>query len=303
MSLLFTELAGRNFFLFLCFVEGFCGLTTNFLYRKFVVTLPIYLLVGVTMKPISIQLYTLRPNVYPEGADLPSVLRTVADIGYMGVEFAGLHGYDPREIRKVLDDLGLKCSGSHCGIPTKDNVAKIADTELALGNTKCIGGFGPDQLRTLDDCKQAAAKMMEAVELLKPYGMTLGFHNHWWEFEQKFDDGRTAYDVLMDEAPEVFSELDTYWTAWGKVDPASILEKYGSRIPLLHIKDGNLEQPHPHLAVGDGKMDFHSIVKAMNHDIVEWLVVELDAYNGPMIEAVRKSYEYLTREGLALGSR
>lgn len=255
------------------------------------------------MKPISIQLYTLRPDVYPEGVDLPGVLRTVAEIGYKGVEFAGLHGYDPKEVRSVLDDLGLKCSSSHCGIPTKDTVAKIAETELVLGNTKCIGGFGPDDLKTLDGCKAAAERLMQAAELLKGYGMQCGFHNHWWEFEQKFEDGRTAYDVLMEEAPAVFSELDTYWTAWGKTDPVDVLKRYGSRIPLLHIKDGMLEQAHPHLAVGDGKMDFPTIVGAMDNNVVEWLIVELDAYNGPMLEAVKRSYEYLTKNGLAVGNK
>lgn len=255
------------------------------------------------MKPISIQLYTLRKDVHPDGDDLPKVLRTVAEIGYKGVEFAGLHGHDPKEIRKVMDDLGIKCSSSHCGIPTKDNVHQIAEQELALGNTRAIGGFGGDQLQTLDACKQAADRLQQAVELLKPYGMTCGIHNHWWEFDHTIEDGRCPYDVLMEEVPGMFSELDTYWAAWGKADPVEILKKYGKRIPLLHIKDGTLEQAHPHLAVGDGKMDFPAIADAMDDTVVEWLVVELDAFDGTMLDAVKRSYEYLTSSGLASGNK
>ena len=56
------------------------------------------------MAPISVQLYTLRDEA---AKDFFGVLKTVADIGYTGVEFAGLHGKSAAEVRKVIDDLGL----------------------------------------------------------------------------------------------------------------------------------------------------------------------------------------------------
>lgn len=254
------------------------------------------------MKPISIQLYTVRPDVYPEAKDhFPGVLRTIAEIGYKGVEFAGLFGHDPKEIRGILDDLGMKTSSSHAGVPTPENVQQIVDTESALGNTRVIGGFGPDRFKTVDDCKAAAAQFQQAAELLKPHGMTFGIHNHWWEFDTV--DGQRVYDILMAEAPDMFSELDVYWVAWGKADPAQVIEQYKSRLPLLHIKDGMLEQSHPHVAVGSGKLDFRAIIGAADPNVLEWLVVELDAYDGPMLDAVKQSYKYLTESGLAEGNK
>mgnify|MGYP003766252257 CR=1 FL=1 len=254
------------------------------------------------MKPIAIQLYTLRPDVYPEGKDdFPGVLRTVAEIGYKGVEFAGLHGHSAGEIRAILDDLGLKACSSHAGVPTPETVRQIVDTESVLGNTRVIGGFGPDQFKTVDACKAAAAKFQQASELLKPYGMTFGFHNHWWEFDTV--DGKRVYDILMAEAPDIFSELDVYWAAWGKANPAEVIAEYKSRLPFLHIKDGMLEQSHPHVAVGSGKLDFPAIIGAADPNVLEWLVVELDAYDGPMLEAVKQSYKYLTESGLAAGNK
>lgn len=255
------------------------------------------------MKPISIQLYSLRPDVYPPARDdFPGVLRTVAEIGYKGVEFAGLHGNDPKEIRKILDDLGLQVSSSHTGLPTPENVNQLADVEAALGNKRLISGFGPDRFQTVDDCKAAADRFCEAADLLRPYGMTFGFHNHWWEFHTV--DGRKVYDILMAEAPDVFSELDVYWCAFGGDDPAKVVAQYKSRLPLLHIKDGLLKEgEHIHTAVGSGKLDFPAIIGAADPNTLEWLIVELDNSYGDMLADVKQSYRYLVENGLATGNK
>lgn len=254
------------------------------------------------MKPIALQLYTLRKDVYPGGADLPGVMKTVAEIGYKGVELAGLHGNEPKEIAKIASDLGITICSSHAGVPNRDTVQQIVDTESALGNKRIVGGFGPNDFQTLDACKASAAKFAEAAALLKPHGMTFGFHNHWWEFAAV--DGQMIYDCIMAEAPEVFSELDVYWCAFGKSDPAKVTAQYKSRIPLLHIKDGMLrEGEHVHTAVGSGKLDFRSIIDAADPDVLDWLIVELDACATDMLEAVKESYKYLTSQGLASGNK
>jgi len=251
------------------------------------------------VKPISIQLYTVREAA---AKDFPGTLKAIADIGYKGVEFAGLHGHDPKEIAKLVSDLGMKVSSSHTALPTPESVGQIVETEAALGNTKVVSGFGPDAFKTVDDVKAAAAKFSQAAELVKQHGMTFGIHNHWWEFGKL--DGKYVYDILLAEAPDIFSELDVYWCAFGKADPVQIVSKYKSRLPLLHIKDGMLEEgKHVHTAVGSGKLDFPAIINAADPNVLEWLIVELDACETDMMEAVRKSYEYLTSSGLAEGNK
>ncbi len=253
------------------------------------------------MKPISLQLYSLRAQVYPAGSDLPGVLRTVAEIGYKGVEFAGLLGNDPKEITKIVKDLGLKVSSSHAGIPTPETVAQIADTELTLGNKKVIGGLGPDDFKTMDACKAALDRFNQAADLLKPYGMEFGIHNHWWEFEKI--DGRYVYEILMEDA-KFFSELDVYWCAFGGAVPSEMVAKYKSKLPLLHIKDGELVPgEHVHTAVGSGKVDMHPIINNADPNVLQWVIVELDACKTDMLDAVKESYRYLTSEGLAAGNK
>lgn len=253
------------------------------------------------MKPIALQLYSLRADVYPGGNDLPGVLKTVAEIGYKGVEFAGLGANDPKEIAKIVSDLGLQISSSHAGLATPETVQQIADTEAALGNTRVVSGFGPDAFQTVDSTKEAAAKFNKAAELLKPYAMSFGIHNHWWEFFTL--DGQYVYDILMAEAPDIFSELDVYWCAYGKADPVATIKKYGSRLPLLHIKDGTLKENNPHTAVGSGVLPMPEIIGAADPNVTDWLIVELDSCATDMLEAVKQSYKYLTSTGLAAGNK
>lgn len=250
-------------------------------------------------KPISIQLYTVREMA---AQDFPGTLKTIAEIGYKGVEFAGLHGHDPREIKRIIDDLGLQVSSSHTPFPTPDNAAKICDTESILGNTRIISGLGANEFENEDAVKKAVEKFHTACELVKPYGMTFGMHNHWWEFVTI--DGRYAYDIVMSQVPEMFSELDVYWCAFGKADPVQVILKHRPRIPLLHIKDGLLKEgEHIHTAVGSGKLNFPSIIGAADPGVLDWLIVELDASYGDMLADVKKSYEYLVRNGLAEGNK
>ncbi len=250
------------------------------------------------MKPIGLQLYSLREMA---AKDFIGVLEKVADIGYKGVEFAGLHGHDPKEIKKIIDSLGLKVTSSHCALPTKENAQEVIDTESILGNTKLISGFGPQDFATADDVKRAAEKFAVAGDLVKPHGMKFGFHNHWWEFAQI--DGKYVYDMLMEGAPNVFSELDVYWTAYGKADTVEIVKKHSARLPLLHIKDGPLVEGKPHTAVGKGAMDMHAIIGAADPNVLEWLIVELDDCATDMLDAVVDSYKYLVSEKLAEGNK
>jgi len=248
--------------------------------------------------PLSIQLYTLRDEVR---GDFAAVLRQVAEIGYKGVEFAGLHGHKPEDVATIVRALGLQVSSSHVGLPTAETIRQIADTEKALGNTRLVAGLGPSDFQTLDDCKRSADRFQAAAELAKQEGLTFGMHNHWWEFETR--DDKLVYDFVLEAAPDIFSELDIYWAAYAGVSPADVVTKHKPRLPLLHIKDGSLEKDSAMTAVGDGKVDIAGTVGAADPNVLQWLIVELDRCDTDMWEAVRRSYAYLTGQGLAAGNK
>lgn len=251
------------------------------------------------MKPLSIQLYTVRDAA---AKDFIGVLKSIAAIGYKGVEFAGLHGHTPREIRKVLDGLGLVASSSHVGLPTKENRQEMIDTAGALGYKLLITGKGPDDFKTIDGIRKAADEFQAGAELLKGTSLRLGYHNHWWEMSKV--GGRYGLDVFLELAPAVFSQTDVYWACnFGAVDVPALVRKNAKRIPCLHLKDGPLVQGQPHTAVGKGKMDMSAVIAAADPKVLKWLIVELDECATDMMGAVEDSYTYLTGEGLAEGNR
>jgi len=248
--------------------------------------------------PISIQLYTVRDLA---AKDWLGVLKKIAEIGYIGVEFAGYYGKTPAELRKALDDLGLVASSTHGPFPTKDNVKEVIETAKALGFKRHISGFGPGDLDAPEKVLEAAKKAQEAAKLLAGSGITFGLHNHWWEFDHAFD-GKTPHEIIMQKAPDVFAEVDTYWVTVGGKDPAAVVKKLGARAPLLHIKDGPCERDKPMTAVGAGKIDWKKVIGAASPK-TEWLVVELDSCATDMMQAVEASYKYLVSNGLAKGRK
>ncbi len=248
------------------------------------------------MKPVAVQLYSLREKA---AQDFHAVLAEVAEDGYAGVEFAGLHGHSAADVAKWLNELGLKACSSHTSMPTAENITQIEDTEKTLGVSRIVTGFGPDAFKTLDDIRRAADTFSQGAALAAEKGLTLGMHNHWWEFD--LVDGVYVYDHILKLAPGIFSELDVYWTAFGGADPVAVVKANTARLPLLHIKDGNLTPDHLHTAVGAGKLPMADIINAADPNVLEWLIVELDGCATDMSEAVKQSCQWLISSGLGQG--
>ena len=251
------------------------------------------------MKPIALQTYTVRDAMEQ---DFHGTLKAIADLGYRGVETAGLYGQEPQQIAQAVADLGLIICSNHGGLPTQETLAETVDFQKALGSDRLGSGFGPDDMKTVADCKVCAEKLQTGAELLKPHGITVHVHNHYWEFA-RVEDGRYPYEIIMAEAPDLLSELDLYWVAFGGADPVEILGRYSSRVELVHAKDGLLGEKFHFKALGAGQVDLPAAIQAIDLAVTEWLIVEQDASDGDMMEDVKTSYEYLISRGLAVGNR
>lgn len=251
------------------------------------------------MKPISVQLYSLREEA---AKNFDAVLQRVAEIGYKGVEPAGFHNFTPAEFRARVEDLGMVVSSSHGPWVSPDNIQEVIDTVGTLGLDVAGGGYGPDNFKDMDAIKETADTVNGIIEKLKAANVDLFLHNHAWEFEVV--DGRLAYDHFAELCPDVKFEIDTYWAAnYGANDPAEQVAKFKHRTPFLHIKDGPLERDTAMLAVGQGKMDIPSVIAAADENVLRWLIVELDRCDTDMFTAVEESYKYLTSKGLGAGNK
>jgi len=252
------------------------------------------------MKPIGLQLYTLRDLAQKDSI---AVLRTVARIGYKGVETAGLYGMKPKEFRKIVEDLGMQVCSAHMAFPTAENQNEIIETALGLGIKMVGSGLGPDDFLSRDSIRAAAQRVQYAQQTLAAKGLVFYLHNHWWEFEP-FED-KLGYDYFLESCPKAWFQIDAYWAAnFGQVDPAKQVRRFKGRTMLLHIKDGNFARdPAYHVAVGSGKIDVPAVIQAADPNVLKWIIVELDECATDMVQAVTESYQYLVSKGLAAGSK
>ena len=76
-----------------------------------------------------------------------------------------------------------------------------------------------------------------AGEALAKHGIKFYYHNHGYEFEPHGDG--TLFDLLIKETkPEFVSfQMDVMWTVFPGQDPVKLMEKYGNRWALMHVKD------------------------------------------------------------------
>lgn len=252
-------------------------------------------------KPIGLQLYPFREALV---ADFEAGLARIAEIGYVAVEFLSLHGRSPESVAQVVDTLGLKVCASHVPSPTEETVESVVKEARVLQYTISVANTDRATLETEEQLTETAARLQEAAELLKGRNLRFALHNHWWEFRSRVA-GRFAYDIIMEQAPDLCAELDVYWAAYGgNTDASEVVATYRDRIPLLHVKDGTLEDTGAHTPVGSGALDIPAIVAAADPDVVEWLIVDLlEDPEADMFESARESYRYLTAEGLAEGRR
>src|SRR5688500_12849524 len=159
--------------------------------------------------PIALQLYTLREDL---AKDFAGTIKKVANIGYAGVETAGFPGTTPGEASKLFNDLGLAISSAHARLPLGEQKNEILEKMAALSCKRLVcPSLGTDSFKTLDAIKQSRDLLNEANAVATANGLSLGFHNHWWEFQSV--EGQDPYDVLLDGLDSsIFFELDTYWT-------------------------------------------------------------------------------------------
>ncbi|MCS7221718.1 MAG: sugar phosphate isomerase/epimerase [Anaerolineae bacterium] len=246
--------------------------------------------------PIALQMYTVRDVAEK---DFLGTLRQVAQIGYAGVELAGTGDLSARELRAVLDDLGLLVAGSHTPLHTlESDLAGVIEFNQAIGSPHIIIPWVPSERRqTLDGWRQVAASLNEIGQKVRQAGLYLCYHNHAFEFEAF--DGKFALDWLYELTdPElVKAELDTYWIQYAGQDPAAYIRKYAHRLGLLHLKDMEPGDEHMFAEVGEGILNWPAIFQAAEASTARWYVVEQDRSRRSSVESARLSFENLKKMG------
>ena len=267
--------------------------------------------------PVAIQVYSVRDDA---SRDLYATLKELKAFGYDGVEFAGLYGHAPEEVRDMCAEIGLVPISAH--VPYLD---MVADPEGVLGAYAVIGCKFVAVPYLTEEYRPGTEKFAEVIEnvkmlgaVAKKLGMQLLYHNHDFEFTKL--DGKYALDILYDSvSPDLLqTELDTCWVNVGGENPAEYLMKYAGRSPVIHLKDfvGSRSENMYELIgiekkaekaseqfelrpVGSGKQDFPAILASAEKAGVTWVIVEQDLPSMGLtpMECAKKSRAYLKTIG------
>jgi len=159
--------------------------------------------------PVGLELYSVRNELQK---DLKGTVTAVAKAGYQVVEF-----YAPyldwtvdaaKDVRKLLDDLGIKCLSTHNNGPsfTDEGLQKAIELNRIIGS-KYIIMASAGRVTGLDGWKTVADRLTAVAEKLRPLGMSTGYHNH--QAEWPAIDGKRPMDVLAANTPkDVVLQLD-----------------------------------------------------------------------------------------------
>lgn len=239
---------------------------------------------------IGMHLYTMRG---PLAQDFGGTLAQLAGIGYRTVGVSGRHGHSAADIRRMLDENGLRAVLEHVSYEaiTGSGLSPAIDDLRTLGGTWLVVRSLPASMHTPDGFREAARQFNRAGLVARDAGMKVLFHNHGSDHAEV--DGEVLYDILLSETDPhlVGFELDTYWAAQGEgSEPGQLFVDHPRRFPVLHVKD---MAPNGDIAdVGSGVLDFAEMFDtARSGGVKQWLV-EHDRPADPFATA-RNSYAYL----------
>ena len=253
----------------------------------------------VPRRAVGLQLYSLREQFKK---DVAQTLDQVRAFGITNVELAGTYGVAPGKFKAQLDARGIKAISGHFSYEQcRDDIEGVARDAKLLGleyaGCAWIPHKDPFDEKT---CREAAAVFNRAGEALAKHGIKFFYHTHGYEF-LPYRDG-TLFDLLMAETnPEfVRIEMDVYWIVHPGQDPVKLLEKYGKRFELMHVKDMKRGTPGGftgqsdvtnNVPLGEGIIDLPGVFRAAKKAGVKWYFIEDES--PASVEQIPQSLRYL----------
>lgn len=270
---------------------------------------------------IGYQLYSAREDA---AKDLKGTLKAIKEMGYDAIEFAGFYGHEAKEVKEILDELGLRAISHHVPFAAmREDIFKVISDNKLIGCEYIAIPFLDDATRPgSEGFAETLADIYRFGKLVKAAGMKLCYHNHDFEFVTV--SGMFGLDFMYKAVPAsiLHTELDCCWVKYAGQDPADYVRKYAGRCEIVHLKDyvgrkENGKNPYALIGVdkdtadadkglafefrpvGHGCQDIPSIVKAGEESGTNWFIVEQDQSVGRTpLEAARMSIDYLRGLGI-----
>ncbi len=248
-------------------------------------------------RPIGIEMYAVRTE---QRKDLPGTLKALKDIGYEAAEF-----YAPylewtlayaKEVRTMIDDLGLRCYSTHNGIASLtpgDAMTKAIEINQILGARYIVLASPPMNAGTADEWKGLCTKLVAASDALRPHGLFAGMHNHDAEWA-KLADGQRVMELIAANTPADFMlQLDVGTCVKAGADPVAWIDAHPGRIRSVHLKDwapGTEAQEKAYRVLfGEGVAPWKGIVAALEATGgVEYYLMEQEGSRYSELETAKR---------------
>jgi sugar phosphate isomerase/epimerase len=238
--------------------------------------------------PVGLELYTVRDELTK---DLLGTVRAVGKMGYEVVEFySPYYSWTPeraKEVRKLLDDLGVRCRSTHndSSSLTAENLPKAIELNQIIGS-KYVIMASPGRVTGIESWKAVSDRLNQAADKLKAAGMATGYHNHQTEWTPV--EGQRPMDVIASStSKDVALQLDVGTCVEMGVDPVGWIKSHPGRIKSIHCKDWAPGSGYSVL-FGEGKSPWPAIFEAAESvGGVEYYLVEQE--QGPATEQLQRA--------------
>lgn len=238
-------------------------------------------------KPLGFQVWTVKDQLIK---DFPGTLKMMADMGYQSVEMCSPPGYESSgfgplmsmsggEMKRIVEDSGLKLESTHYGMgELRDHLNERMDFALESGQKQMIcSSFWLPEKATMGDWHKAVDELNEMGAKTKKSGLQMGFHNHHMEFEKI--DGVLIYDELMDRFdPDLVKMQFQVAVISIGYKAADYFNKYPGRFLSAHLADWSTTD-QKQVPVGQGVVDWKEFFQAADKCGVKNYFVEMDPEN------------------------
>jgi len=246
---------------------------------------------------------SVKDLFYQTYGNTEKAVKEIAEAGYQGIEIfdGNLREYadKPEEFKALLKKHNLELVSVYTGANfiydeiLEDEFHKISqaiDLAVTFGASHLIVGGGAQRASGIreSDYTKLATQLDRVTEFAAAAGLSACFHPHL----STIVEGPEQVAKIMGLTKINFCP-DTAHLAAAGGNPAELIRQFPGRVKHVHLKDFRA-QPFAFLPLGEGELDFVEIFNALKEiNYQNWLVVELDGYDGEPKQAAEISMKFL----------
>jgi sugar phosphate isomerase/epimerase len=249
-------------------------------------------------KDFGFQVWTIKDKLI---LNFAPTLKEMAAMGYTQVEmcsplgytssgFGPLNSMSGAEMKKIIDDSGLKCVSSHYGMgELRDSLDNRIEWAKQLGMKQMVcSSFWLPEGATVDEYRKACEELNAIGEKTKAAGIQMVFHNHHMEFEKRGEE--LIYEEMMKVLnPDLVKMQFQVAVVNIGYKAADYFRKYPGRFQSAHLADWS-KAKDAQVPIGQGDIDWKDFFEAAKVGGVQNFFVEMDPETfAPSAEFLKKA--------------